>query len=140
MPKVKFTHEAAKAPTKAGPSEEGYDVTCVSVEDRGPYIIVHSGVSIQPPEGYYFELVPRSSIYKKGLIQHNSVGIIDATYRGEIMGIFYKTASYNESGTLIGERLMQLIPRRCACLGDFKVVDSLDATDRGDKGFGSTGK
>jgi len=85
------------------------------------------------PIGYY--LYARSSIAKTGLRLANSVGIIDSGYRGNIMAYF----DVIKNDTIeVQQRLVQI----CAPdLGPFKVelVDSLDETERGEGGFGSTG-
>lgn len=134
--KAKLLHENAQMPMRVTPSDVGFDVSTVKVEDCGDFIKIYSGVSIQPLPGLYFELVPRSSIYKKGLIMHNSLGIIDPNYRGEIIGVFYKTDGYIEPK--IGDRLMQLIPHQYLHM-KFECVDELGETERGEKGFGSSG-
>jgi dUTP pyrophosphatase len=85
------------------------------------------------PLGYY--LYPRSSIIKTGCRLANSVGIIDSGYRGNIMAYFDVIKNDNVE---VYQRLVQI----CAPdLGPFKVelVDSLDETERGEGGFGSTG-
>ena len=85
---------------------------------------------------YY--LYPRSSIIKTPLRLSNSVGIIDAGYRGDIIACVDNIK--NESYTISqGDRLFQI------CAGDltsinFELVDKLSDTKRGDGGFGSTGK
>lgn len=85
------------------------------------------------PIGYY--LYARSSIAKTGLRLANSVGIIDSGYRGNIMAYFDVIKNDNVE---VHQRLVQI----CAPdLGPFKIelVDSLDETERGEGGFGSTG-
>jgi dUTP pyrophosphatase len=86
--------------------------------------------------GYY--LYPRSSISKTPLIMANSVGIIDHGYRGNIMAKVLNTS--NEPYQVkAGERLFQLcMPTLVPFI--VKFVDQLDATERGEGGFGSTGK
>ena len=85
--------------------------------------------------GYY--LYPRSSISKTPLIMANSVGIIDHSYRGNIMAKVYNTSN-KEFTVKKGERLFQLC---MPTLEPFTVefVDELDTTERGTGGFGSTG-
>lgn len=135
--KVKLLYPDAKMPESSSNFNSGIDTFVHRVEDCGSYIKVYSGISVSPGLNHYFMLAPRSSIYKKGLIMHNSLGIIDTNYTGEIIGIFYKTTEYQE--VLSGERIMQLVPQillRCK----FEEVNELPSTDRGDGGFGSTGK
>jgi deoxyuridine 5'-triphosphate nucleotidohydrolase len=114
----------------------GSDLYCNSVEDCGTFIKVHTGVSVQPPKGYYFDLVPRSSTFKKGLLLYNSVGIIDQSYTGEIIAIFKKTQDFIELPN-IGDRLCQLILRQ-VILVDF-VEEDFEITEREKSGFGSSG-
>jgi len=85
----------------------------------------------------YF-LVPRSSISKRNLIMVNSIGIIDSGYRGNITAVVF---NYSDSPVELkmGERLFQIIVPDLSPF-DVELVDSLSQTERGDGGFGSTGK
>jgi dUTP pyrophosphatase len=116
----------------------GMDLYVNEIEDCGNYIKVKTGVHVQPPIGFYLDLVVRSSTHKKGLALYNGVGIIDQSYTGEIIAILYKTSDFKDL-PLRGDRLVQLIPRRCLLM-DPIIVDNLDETERGAGGFGSTGE
>ena len=70
------------------------------------------------------------------MILINSVGIIDNSYRGELICIFYKLP--NNSPIEIGEKIAQLIPKQYG-LVNFIEVNELNETLRADKGFGSSG-
>lgn len=85
----------------------------------------------------YF-LLPRSSISKTSLRLSNSVGLIDAGYRGEIMAVVdnIKAEEYTVEP---GQRLFQLVPIDGSPIS-FELVDELSETSRGAGGFGSTGK
>ena len=85
----------------------------------------------------YF-LLPRSSISKTSLRLSNSVGLIDAGYRGEIMAVVdnIKAEEYTVEP---GQRLFQLVPIDGSPIS-FELVDELSETTRGKGGFGSTGK
>jgi len=85
----------------------------------------------------YF-LLPRSSISKTSLRLSNSVGLIDAGYRGEIMAAVdnIKAEEYTVEP---GQRLFQLVPIDGSPIS-FELVDELSETSRGAGGFGSTGK
>lgn len=136
--KVKYTTSIIYPKLKNNSYENvGIDLYVTQVKDCGQYYKIDTGTAIQPPEGYYFDVVPRSSIYKKGLILANSIGIIDQSYRGTIKAMFIKTP--NCQPPVIGERLLQLIPRE-NLLVEFEEVSELDSSERGDKGFGSTGR
>lgn len=90
---------------------------------------------IGEPQGYY--LIPRSSISKTPLICHNSIGVIDFTYRGDIIGAIYNGG--NEEYVIEqGTRLFQLCSPDLKPL-DIEFVDKLSETERGSGGFGSTG-
>ena len=95
-----------------------------------------TGLSVQPPTGFYFDLVPRSSITKKGYILANNVGIIDQGYTGEIMVPLPKIDP-DAPDLELPCKIVQLIPRRWY---NFTGVDASDLTQttRGEGGFGST--
>jgi len=135
--KVKLLYPDSKMPITNNVFNAGYDIFVHRFEEFEDYIKVYSGIAIEPIGNFYYILAPRSSIYKSGLIMHNSLGIIDMNYTGELIGIFYKTESFNE--VKIGDRLMQLIPQEFIKV-DFIEVDSLTQTERGSGGFGSSGR
>jgi dUTP pyrophosphatase len=133
---VKLLYENSKMPENTSEENSGYDLFAHKVEDCGTFIKVYSGIAIAPESTHYFLLAPRSSVYKKGLIMHNSIGVIDTNYRGEIIGIFHKTSNYQE--VLPGERVMQLIAQELIPC-EFQEVEALGETERGSGGFGSSG-
>jgi len=134
--KVKKLYPDSKTPTKTNDSDVGLDLYVHHFEDCGTFVKVFTGIAVQPESGYYSELVARSSIYKKGLVLHNCIGIIDRDYTGEIIGVFYKTKDFK--GIEVGERLLQLIGREQLFFRT-EVVEELSDTSRGAGGFGSTG-
>ena len=85
-----------------------------------------------------FLLLPRSSISKTSLRLSNSIGLIDAGYRGELMASVdnIKTNDYTIEP---GQRLFQLVTFDASPIS-FELVDELSKTSRGSGGFGSTGK
>lgn len=138
--RVKKLTDVAKLPTKAHPTDVGFDLFAISEftvneKDFG-YLEYGTGLSVTPPPGYYCQIVPRSSISKTGLILANSVGTIDPDYTGELIVRFKwipKTAKYK-----IGEKIAQLV---ILPLPEVEVeeVEELEETERGIGGFGSTG-
>lgn len=82
-------------------------------------------------------LMPRSSISKHNIIMSNSIGLIDSTYRGEILARIYnfnnKTIAFKK-----GDRLFQLVAPNLESF-NVDIVDSLSSTERNESGFGSTG-
>ena len=100
-------------------------------------VFIKSGVSIQLPEGYEAQVRSRSGLNKK----HGIVcitGTIDSDYRGDIGIVLYNLS--REAYTINpGDRVAQLVI--CPVIqADWQQVDNLDKTDRGEGGFGSTGK
>ena len=86
---------------------------------------------------YY--LYPRSSVSKRGIILVNSVGIIDSGYRGPLMAAFYNTKK--EPVTIeLGDRIVQICMPDLSYHFNVALVDSLDETERGEGGLGSTGE
>ena len=86
---------------------------------------------------YY--LYARSSVSKRGIILVNSVGIIDSGYRGPLMAAFYNTKK--EPVTIeLGDRIVQICMPDLSYHFNVALVDSLDETERGEGGLGSTGE
>ena len=119
-------------------SDSGYDIAIIGISKIvGDVTIYSTGIRVQPPDGYYFDLVPRSSIIKTGYELANSVGVIDRTYVGEILVALRKVDQLAPDLPL-PSRVVQLIPRAIAHF-DIIEVTELDDTARGAGGFGSTG-
>jgi dUTP pyrophosphatase len=87
----------------------------------------------------HYWLLPRSSISKKGLMMANSVGVIDRTYRGELMGAVVVAGGAEPVKVSRGERLFQIVAPDMGHIAAAVPVEELDATVRGAGGFGSTG-
>lgn len=105
----------------------------------GDYKLIELGVAMELPKGYEAHVVPRSSTYKHfGIIQSNSMGVIDESYCGE--NDFWKFPAIAMRDTVIekGDRICQF--RIMAKMPKIKITEvaTLGNTDRG--GFGSTGK
>lgn len=101
--------------------------------------LIPTGIYIALPEGYEAQVRPRSGLaIKHGITLLNSPGTIDADYRGEIKVIVVNLS--NEPYTIQpGERIAQLVVARYE-RAVWQESDSLEATDRGEGGFGSSGK
>lgn len=134
---VAKTLENAVFPSKIRVSDSGYDLTIVDIwKTVGNVIFYDTGIRVKPPFGYFFMVVPRSSLSKTGYILVNSVGIIDRSYTGSIKVALQKV---NESmpDLELPARLVQLIPIPAVHIEPI-YVDSLEETSRGEGGFGST--
>ena len=99
---------------------------------------VSLGISFEVPEGYYLEVVPRSSLAKEGVILANSIGIIDNDYRGEVFAIL-RNVSKKKIIINKGDRIVQAMLKP-VIKNTFKKVNNLSVTARGTGGYGSTGK
>ena len=131
----------ATIPSKNNASDSGYDLTLIGIEKKiNNVTLFKTGIKVKPPNGFYFDLVPRSSIIKYGYILANSIGIIDADYTGEILVPLIKIDDNCPDIDPDNEplRLVQLIPRKRYNFS-FNEVESLNMTIRSDKGFGSSG-
>ena len=102
-------------------------------------VMIHTGISVAIPEGYVGLVYARSGLAcKKGIAPANKVGVIDADYRGEIMVCLFNHGdnSYTISD---GDKIAQMVVTpfvQC----EYEETDELDATARGNGGFGSTGQ
>ena len=101
--------------------------------------MIPTGLFIALPEGYEAQIRPRSGLAAKhGITVLNSPGTIDADYRGELKVVLVNLS--NEAFTINnGERIAQMVVAKCEQT-EFELVESLDATERGEGGFGHTGK
>lgn len=131
--------KGAKMPERQNPGDAGYDfwATDVEYDEEETVYICSTGVRMSLPKGFVGIIAPRSSVYKKNLVLANDVGFIDSGYRGEIKFLFIPTSSahdYYRVGDRIGQ--MIIVPHMSYPLTE---VESLDDTERGEGGFGSTG-
>jgi len=135
--KVKKIFSNAVIPTYTKLGDAGMDLTAISVEKSGAYYEYGTGLAIELPLGYVGLVFPRSSISKTDHYLRNSVGVIDAGYRGEVkirMSVpLLGATEYKE-----GDRVAQLVIMKLPWV-NIEQVDELSETDRGEGGFGSTG-
>ena len=99
---------------------------------------IHLGISCENMDSKPYLLMARSSISKTPLRLSNSVGLIDAGYRGEIMAAVDNIKDYSYTVEK-GQRLFQLVSMNGEAI-NFTLADTLSDTSRGSGGFGSTGK
>lgn len=142
---AKFTklYPDAQVPTRGSSSAAGYDLYAYPFEDKveigpGETVKVGTGLTIQPPHGYFGAIFARSGLATKhGLRPANCVGCCDEDYTGE-----YVVALHNDSDNIQfvrrGERIAQLVFLPYLDV-EFEEVKALDKTERGSGGFGSTG-
>ena len=141
--KIKKLNPNAVIPTYAKVGDAGMDLIATSiVSDTLDQITYGLGISLEIPEGFVGLVFPRSSIRKTNLQLSNSVGVIDSGYRGELQATFNKIQGVTEGVReryLIGDRVckIMIIPHPPI---QFEEVEELTNTERGEGGFGSTGK
>jgi len=110
-----------------------------SVLQPGDRVLMPTGIVIAVPEGYEGQIRTRSGrCNKEGLVVLNSPGTIDPDYRGEI-GVILYNAGKKSITVNRGERIAQLVLSKVEHI-DWVPVASLDPTERGTAGFGSSGK
>ena len=136
--KIKKLHPRAILPTYAKDGDAAMDLYATEVikDKYGNYVYL-TGVALEIPLGFVGLLFPRSSVSKTSLSLANSVGVVDSSYRGEIMLKFRHTGEANpfyRAGDRVGQIMIMPYPKI-----EFIEAKELSTTDRGDGGFGSTG-
>ena len=136
---VKKLDESAVIPTRGTALSAGYDLSSVAdvvVPSLGR-VAVPTGLAIKVPASSYGRIAPRSGLaFKHGI--DVLAGVIDADYSGQVVCILYNTSGIDYE-IKKGDRIAQIIIEKIEMI-DVEVVDELPTTDRGDDGFGSTGK
>lgn len=141
--RIQRHYDQVKMPARAHASDVGIDLTAYAmIPKRDRVFFFDTGISVQMDEGWYVEIMPRSSICKTDFILANSVGVIDPDYRG----IVYVPMRYVGEGdgqaaaeALVGQRIAQLLVRKLeAC--QIVEAEKLNETVRGAAGFGSSGQ
>ena len=150
--KIKKLVEQAVVPVYAHPGEDaGLDLTATSVKFEHGYWLYGTGLAMEIPKGYVGLVFPRSSNRKTEAYLTNSVGVIDSGYRGEVMACYKRRDNdvfhehddkfiiNNKAPYKVGERFAQVIIVPYPQI-EFEESDELSSTERGDGGYGSTGK
>jgi dUTP pyrophosphatase len=167
---IKILDKRAGIPEKARGNDctdTGYDLRIIDVDEIiGDVIFFNTGIAIQSPKGFYWEIVPCSRISKQGLSVANSFAVIDEDYTGEIRiairvhhehsgsgvkkndqyvsgllnfeGHRYRTLSSLANAIVAKKPILTQLVLRKRYESDFVLVDELKETERGDGGFGST--
>lgn len=141
---IKKLHPNAILPTYGSAGAAGADLYALIEGDPvvinpGETVMIHTGLAMAIPEGYVGLNFARSGLAsKRGLAPANKVGVIDSDYRGELMVALHnhgKVPQTVENGDRIAQFLIMPV-----ITADFVETDTLDDTERGAGGFGSTGK
>lgn len=138
--KVKRLNELAMLPTKAHATDAGFDLYATSkTYDNDNNVVYGCGLAFEIPDGYMGLVFPRSSNANKLLLLSNSVGVIDAGYRGEVTAKFKRLYPISQGEYAIGERFAQLIVMPIPAV-EFEEAEELSESERGVGGYGSSGK
>ena len=130
-------------PTKGSPQAAGWDLYALeeTTVRRNVSSMIKTGLAIAIPNGWEGQIRCRSSLGKKGMIMPNGIGTIDSDYRGELMVL----ATWIGEGDFIelskGERIAQMLIAPVP-VTNFREVsfEELSTTERGEGGFGSSGR
>lgn len=150
--KIKYFSDKAKVPIRATNQAGAYDVFCTEViKENGHYVRCKIGLGFQPSKAHRIMLIPRSSITKTGWILSNSIGLGDADYLGEYEFRFRALPVYDFTNVelkadmvfpdfpyKVGDRIGQIFLEAVLDM-DF-VEEKFEETERGEGGYGSTGK
>lgn len=141
--KIKKLREKAVIPERKTGGSAGYDLcACITGDftiNPGDLVILPTGLAAEIPQGFAGMIYTRSGLgVKHGIHVSNGVGVIDSDYRGE-MHVGLHNASREAYTVHPGERIAQLIITP-VLLPEVELVAQLSETQRGEGGFGSTGK
>ena len=140
--KVKKLDELAIIPCYAHKGDAGLDLFSIDelTINAGESKLIHTGISIELPSGTEAQIRPRSGLaLKHGVTCLNTPGLIDSGYRGELKVILVNTDPKEAFQVNKGERIAQLVIQKVEeC--DFQEVDELPDSERGETGFGSSGR
>jgi dUTP pyrophosphatase len=138
--KVKKLDEKAVIPTYAKPGDAGLDLTATSIISNTTFEVTYgTGLALEIPTDHVGLIFPRSSVRNYELMLSNCVGVIDSGYRGEIQFTFNKTNGLDSLKYKVGDRIGQLVILPYPQVTLIEETD-LSETERGETGFGSSGK
>jgi len=139
--KIKKTDSSAVIPAYQSHQAAGFDLHALGgyTIEAGERVLVGTGLSMAIEDGYELQIRPRSGLaYKNGITVLNTPGTIDSDYRGEIKVLLMNHSNETfkvEAGERIAQGVMQAVIQ-----AKISEVEELDDTERGEGGFGSTGK
>ncbi len=137
--KIKKLDKNAVIPQYAHPGDAGMDIVATSITETEDYIEYGTDLAFRLPDNHVMLIFPRSSNSKKDLLLCNSVGVLDSQYIGELKIRYKRTKNPSDKIYSVGERVAQIMILPYPKV-EFKEVEELSQTERGEGGFGSTGK
>jgi dUTP pyrophosphatase len=141
---IPFTRlrDDAVLPTRAYPGDAGLDLVACERHQLGPgeRTLVGTGIAVAIPEGHAGLVSPRSGLAAEhGITIVNSPGLVDAGYRGELRVILHNTDPHQAFVVEPGMRIAQLVVVAVPA-AELREVEALPASERGESGFGSSGR
>ena len=137
---IKKLHPDAIIPKYAKSGDAGLDLTATEIIKEEAFQVTYGiGLAVEIPLGYVGLLFPRSSVRNYQLALSNCVGVVDSGYRGEIQFTFNKTGGVPSKKYEVGERVGQMIIMPYPEI-ELVELDNLSSSERGEGGFGSSGK
>ncbi len=140
--KVQLLSDSATLPTRAHDGDAGLDLYASEPAHIGPgeRWQVATGVAVEIPEGHAGLVLPRSGLARRhGISLVNAPGLIDSGYRGEVKVLLLNNDPAEVFRINPGDRIAQLVITPVAS-ADPVAAEALSGTDRGESGFGSTGR
>ena len=135
--------QRAILPTQGSAQAAGWDLYAIEETEvpKGVSVLISTGWAAAIPEGWEGQIRCRSSLGKKGMIMPNGLGTIDSDYRGELKVLATWIGEGDSFTVNAGERVAQLLfaPVPLVTLVE-TTMEGLDTTERGQGGFGSSGK
>jgi dUTP pyrophosphatase len=138
--KVKLLRPGARLPTRATPGASGLDLyACLEAGlDLSPDVtLVPTGIAVEVPQGYEVQVRPRSGLARRGVSV--VLGTVDSDYRGEVFVNMHTIGTLQSYRIQDGDRIAQLVVARVELLPAVEV-EELSDSQRGDGGYGSTGR
>jgi len=132
----------ARLPSRSYDDDAGFDLHAAEAATVPPggRASVRTGIALEIPERHAGLVLPRSGLAAKhGIALVNAPGLIDAGYRGEVRVLLLNTDAGKDFEIAVGDRIAQLLVVRVEA-PDVVEVDELATSDRGEAGFGSSGR
>jgi dUTP pyrophosphatase len=139
---VRLLSEGARLPSRANPGDAGLDLYAAEAAtiEPGERAMVGCGIAIAVPDGHAGLVLPRSgNAARHGIALVNAPGLIDAGYRGEVRVLLLNTDKHAAFEVEAGDRIAQLLITPYAGLQPVETPE-LPGTERGEGGFGSSGR
>lgn len=139
---VRRLSPAARLPSRSYAGDAGLDLHAAEAADIAPgeRASVATGIALEVPGGHAGLVLPRSGLaVRHGIALVNAPGLIDAGFRGELRVLLLNTDRREPFTVSIGERIAQLVVVRVESPEPVEVAE-LEASDRAERGFGSSGR